>query len=318
MPIQEPTMIRQRLMLIEGAATAYFRRAAESLQQVDFEFSSHQLWSKLPADLRQQSDLLIGDLIALAREAGPAVRRSPLLSEADSVEVGHAVKGMRAALKLGRYQYWGPEVLHDEDIVLGVRPAGQSDDNAIMPTAAAELFETFAHRLEVVLDLVGAPQGAEVSIIGTALSAPAGYRPGSAFIMMWMDRGRRELEDIADTIKRSFANFGIHALRADDIEHEDVITKRILDEIRTAEFLFADLTGERPSVYYEVGYAHALGRRVMLFRHAGTQIHFDLAAYNCPEYANLRELERLLTKRLEHATGEQPREFGAETSEQQE
>jgi nucleoside 2-deoxyribosyltransferase len=124
--------------------------------------------------------------------------------------------------------------------------------------------------------------------------------------MMAMQGGDARLDDVCDTIKRCFGKFGITAVRADDIEHEDVITKRILDEIRTAEFLYADLSFERPSVYYEVGYAHALGRRVMLFRQEGTQIHFDLAAHNCPEYKNLRSLEELLTKRLEHVTGQAP------------
>jgi nucleoside 2-deoxyribosyltransferase len=122
-----------------------------------------------------------------------------------------------------------------------------------------------------------------------------------------MDKSQLELTDVVDTVKQVFEQFEIEAVRADDIEHEGMITTRILGEIETAEFLLADLTGERPNVYYEVGYAHALKRRVILFRKTGTGLHFDLAGYNCPEYENLRDFREMLTRRLEHATNRRPK-----------
>lgn len=306
----DPESPVEQLQAIADRAHDFFTRATlligESPEDDLLRVQEPEMyWDELTVELRAISQSLGSALAGMAPRMAGMVQASPLLTEADELDLGAALKEMRAALALRHYVHWDVEVLHDEGRVLGVQPPGQSDDEPLRPDRAEVSFQRNTIRLTSMLELASAGDAAG----SPAADAPVrlGVTPGMAFIMMWMDADQPSLDDVSDTVKRCFEQFGIRAVRSDDIQHEDLITKRILDQIRTAEFLFADLSGERPSVYYEVGFAHAIGRRVILFRRRGAKIHFDLAGYNCPEYENLRDLEEQLHRRLQSVTGESPR-----------
>jgi hypothetical protein len=297
--------------LLDGLKTdaeGYFKKAALIFENFEFRRRGpprDEYWGELPEDIRGEARRLDRRLVSLMGQIARAVRNAPLLSEADRRDLVTGTKAMRAALLLREFRSWDAEVLHDEDIVLGVTPAGQSDDAPAGPDEAGRTFADWAQKINAIVDLVAASPAPGYSGDET-LAETARYRPGTAFIMMWMDKSKRDLIDVSDAVKAVFAQFGIRAIRADDIEHEGLITDRVLTEIETIEFCFADLSGARPNVYYEVGYAHALPRRVMLYRKAGTGLHFDLAGYNCPEYENLRDLKEKLTQRLQALTNKEP------------
>lgn len=229
-------------------------------------------------------------------------KKSSLAGEEDILVIKMATKSIRASLRLRSYSYHKSEAIHDDGVVLGFRPAEQSDNEAASPLIARRVFHEKIGEIYEVHQLIEAGGNEEGISTKNPVDPSNNYRPGTAFIMMWMDPSQPELNDVADTVRTVFKSFGVRAVRADDIEHESLVTERILNEIKSAEFLFADLTGMRPNVYYEVGYAHALNKRVILFRKSGTSLHFDLAGYNCPDYQNLRDLREKLIRRLEHLT----------------
>ena len=315
----EPETLSAEFARLASEAEDYFDRAGAALVSVPelrmWQTSERDyFWEKLPEPLRQEAKSLVRDLLELAGPIADYVRSAALASDADQRDVMVGTKAMRAALFLRQFRSWNTEVLHDEGRVLGVHPPGQSDDDPSAPADARRAFAGWAGKMGDILELIASSRGLGPAGREAPSSAPARYRPGTAFVMMSMDKSRPDLVDVADTVKQVFEQFDVRAVRADDIEHEELITTRILGEIETAEFLFADLTGGRPNVYYEIGYAHALKRRVILFRKNGTGLYFDLAGYNCPEYENLRDLREKLTRRLEHLTSRQPRAPRAATS----
>jgi len=170
--------------------------------------------------------------------------------------------------------------------------------------AAIEKAETKAEEaIDATLDWLASFPVLEAYNVKRNTEVPYNYTPNTAFIIMWMDPLHPELDDVCNAIKEVCQKFNIIAKRADDVEHQGIITDVVLKSIANSEFLIADLSGERPNVYYEVGYAHAIGKRPILYRRQGTSLHFDLSVHNVPEYKNITELRALLNKRFEAITG---------------
>ena len=116
------------------------------------------------------------------------------------------------------------------------------------------------------------------------------------FILMAMIKEDPHLDDTHMTIKRAAVSCGLRAERVDDIVFTEQITDKVLGSIKCAEYIVADLTHERPNVYYEIGYAHAHHKRTVLTARSGTKPHFDIQGFPIIFYESVTVLERELVR----------------------
>jgi hypothetical protein len=73
----------------------------------------------------------------------------------------------------------------------------------------------------------------------------------------------------------------------------------MMNALVNADYAVCDLTGDRPNVYYEAGFAQALGKPVIFIAHQDTVVHFDLRDYPITRYGSLDDLETKLSKRIQ-------------------
>ena len=116
------------------------------------------------------------------------------------------------------------------------------------------------------------------------------------FIIMAMVDNEPILDDIHSTFKRVCLANNLNAERVDDNFGFILINLKILNHMKLAEFIIADLTFERPNCYYEIGYAHALNKKVILTAKKGTKVHFDVSTFPVIYYNSMVELENKLNE----------------------
>lgn len=92
--------------------------------------------------------------------------------------------------------------------------------------------------------------------------------------------------------------FELECVRIDELENSGKISDQILEEIATSMFVIADLTGGRPNCYYETGFAHALGKELILTVHSEEAVAFNLSGYRFIEWDSNNDLEVKLRSRI--------------------
>lgn len=100
-------------------------------------------------------------------------------------------------------------------------------------------------------------------------------------------------------IKEACKEAGAYCERVDEQFYDGGILDRIYNQIAKADIIIADMTGRNPNVFYEVGYAHALGKSTILLTQKAEDIPFDLKHYPHIIYSNkILQLKDELTKRV--------------------
>lgn len=106
-------------------------------------------------------------------------------------------------------------------------------------------------------------------------------------------------------IRRGVEAAGLHVRFPDYlIANPNFIREHFVEQLKSASGVLADLSGERPSCYFEIGFAEALGLPIFLIAENGTTIHQSAFRHAIRHYSSVQDIEGivfgLLTREEDH------------------
>jgi len=103
----------------------------------------------------------------------------------------------------------------------------------------------------------------------------------------------------SDVIKPLCEDYGYNVVRGDDFHTSGQILEDITQSIRTAALIIADVTPDNPNVFYEVGYAHGLGKAtILLSDRSRERLPFDISGFRTLFYDNTIGGKAIVEQRL--------------------
>jgi hypothetical protein len=179
----------------------------------------------------------------------------------------------------------------DRDMTMQVKVLGSSVtlilDGVEVATTNAEIQQS-----QICVYLWGnAPVTAEL------LSVDA-HRPTAFVVMQFTPEFDALYENV---IQPTCKTFGYDTVRADDIFNNGLIIEDISRSIREASLIIADITPKNPNVFYEVGFAHAIGKPTILMAERKLEsLPFDVAAFRTIFYDDSIGGKTKVEERLAH------------------
>lgn len=161
------------------------------------------------------------------------------------------------------------------DLVVRIQGSVLTLDVNDVPVSVATLPAALSQARQVGLFVVS-PSPVEISGFATEIERP------KAFVVMQFSSPYNEVYShiIKDVCDRE--EFQIDAVRGDEIYGPGIIIKDVIDQITKCQVVIADISPDNPNVYFEVGYALALGKPIILLaqrRKPGESLPFDLSAF---------------------------------------
>ena len=111
----------------------------------------------------------------------------------------------------------------------------------------------------------------------------------------------QEFDEVYQVIRETVEKHSYACIRADERYLVGPIMDDVHDQIGSADLIVADLTGRKPNVFYEVGYAAALGKPVIQIAQTSSDLPFDIQHLRTFAYSTRYLGDRKLARDLSEA-----------------
>ena len=120
------------------------------------------------------------------------------------------------------------------------------------------------------------------------------------FVIMSFDAKYDKTYEAIVTGGKLVKNYDLQVERVSEHKGDYIITERIERSINKSEIVICDVSEKSPNVYYELGYARAKGKKVILTAIEGTVLPFDVRQYHTNFYKDEFALQKIIRDELEN------------------
>jgi hypothetical protein len=232
-------------------------------------------------------------ILLLLKESRTWVELCARYADADPSQLVASTTAMMLRDKLFEMRRLGLLSFEEEEVEGGKKPVGEIKDTGLWS------------KIRVSFGGMSLSEAAMLSRHANGMAvAPVFGRPRKpnekidVFVLMPF---KTEMKKVyTNHIKKIGNKLGLTVQRADDIFTPSPFMEKVWDGICTAELIIADCTQENPNVFYEIGIAHTIGKRVVLITRSEKDIPSDIKHYDYIPYVYDPEgVDQLINKLTE-------------------